>query len=477
MIQHIFGLLLIILSLTLIPSLFIAWWYVDGQFSLFGLMFLGMASTGLLLWLLTRGITRELLLRDGFIIAALFWIGLSLISSIPFLFSPNLNFAQAVFEAVSGVTTTGGTVIIGLDNLPPSILYYRQQLQWLGGLGIVIFAVAILPMLGIGGMQLYRAETPGPMHDDKLTPRLRHTATYLLLIHITLTLACALAYWLAGMNWLDAIGHSFATISTGGFSTHDASLGYFNSLTIECIAMLFMFLGALNFTVHFVAWTKFDIFCYWQDIQGRVFFFIVATLILITTWILVSKGTYDQIGTALRYASFQVISVITTTGFLTADFSSWPSVLPVLILGSSFIGGCVGSTAGGIRVIRLILLYKQATRGIMRLIHPNALLIVKIQQKRVPNDVIEAVWEFSALYIASYVFLSLLLMTTDVDIITAFSAVAACFNMAGPGLGAVASNFSSIGDIGLWILSFSMLLARLEIFTLLVVLSPAFWRK
>lgn len=476
-IQRILGLLLIFFSFTLWPPIVVSLWFQDGDLIVFVMVFLVMFLLGILCWFPVRQAQKELMLHDGFIITAVFWIVLSLVSALPFLFSPHLDIAQSVFEAVSGFTTTGATVITGLDQLPESILYYRQQLQWIGGLGIIVFAVAVLPMLGIGGMQLYRAETPGPMHDDKLTPRLKHTAAYLLSVYISLTAACALAYWIAGMNWFDAIGHSFSTLSTGGFSTHDASLGYFNNPVIEIIAMVFMVLGSLNFTVHFVAWSKMDPYRYWKDIQGRVFVFIVLFITSISVATLMLKGVYTDLGTALRYSSFQVISIISTTGFLTTDFSTWPLFMPILILGTGFIGGCVGSTAGGFRVIRLILLYKQAMRGIMRLIHPHALLIVKIGQKKVSNEVAQTVWEFSVLYIASYLFLSLVFMTTEADAITAFSAVAACFNMVGPGLGEVTMTYGSITDAGLWILSFAMLLGRLEIFTLLVLLTPAFWRR
>lgn len=474
--QRIIGLLLISFSFTLFPPMAVSLWYQDEALWAFIVAFLVMCGVGIVLWFPARDAKKELHLHDGFMITAMFWIVLSMVGALPFLFVPNLSHAQAVFEAVSGFTTTGATVISGLDSLPESILYYRQQLQWLGGLGIIVLAVAVLPMLGIGGMQLYRAETPGPMRDDKLKPRLEHSAKALLYIYIILTIACALAYWMAGMTLFDAIGHSYSTVATGGFSTHDASLGYFNSPLIELIAMVFIILGSLNFTVHFLVWHKKNLRQYWRDIQGRVFIYIVLVLIIISIAVLMWQGVYS-FWTALRYASFEVISIISSTGFGIADFSAWPLFLPILILGSGFIGGCVGSTAGGLRVIRFILLYKQAGQEIMRLIHPHAVLTVKIDNKKVPNNVTQAVWGFAFLYLASYVFLSILFLATGVDIITAFSGIAATLNMTGPGLGEVAVTYGSISDIGLWILSFSMLLGRLEIFTLLVLLSPAFWRR
>lgn len=475
--QRILGLLLISFSFTLFPPLLMSLWYQDGAFKAFIHAFLVMAGLGVVFWLPARQAKRELHLHDGFVITAVFWTVLGVIGALPFLFELDLTLAQSVFESVSGFTTTGGTVIEGIDALPRSILYYRQQLQWFGGLGIIVMAVAILPVLGIGGMQLYRAETPGPMRDDKLTPRLEHTAKALLYIYIGLTASCALAYWLAGMSLFDAIGHSYTTVATGGFSTHDASLGFYDSPLIETIAIVFMLLGSLNFTIHFVAWHKKDLRYYWEDIQGRVFLYIVLALIGWAVFILMWRGVYTDFWTTLRYASFQVISIISSTGYLTAEFDSWPSSLPILILGSGFIGGCVGSTTGGMRVIRVILLYKQGIREIMRLIHPNAIIAVKIGQKRIPDQVTQAVWGFTFLYMSSYVLLTVFFMETGVDIVTALAGVAATLNMTGPALGAVAMTYSTVSDAGLWILSFAMLLGRLEIFTLLVLLTPAFWKR
>lgn len=481
-VSRILGLLLIAFSLTLIPPLLIAIILKDGAFQALLTAFLTMFGMGAFFWLLGQKARRELQLHDGFIITAVFWTVLGIVGAFPFLFLPpetlDLSWAESVFESVSGFTTTGATVITGLDSLPPSILYYRQQLQWLGGLGIIVLAVAVLPMLGIGGMQLYRAETPGPMRDEKLTPRLTHTAKALLYIYSSLTVACALAYWAAGMSLFDAICHSYTTVATGGFSTHDESLGYYQNPTIEVIAIFFMIMGSLNFTVHFAVWRKKKLSLYWEDIQGKAFFLIVLGLIIISMIVLLQHGVYQDFWTALRYASFQVVSIISSTGYLTDDFASWPLFLPVLILGSGFIGGCVGSTTGGIRVIRLILLYKQAMREIMRLIHPNAIIAVKIGRKKVSDSVAQAVWGFVFLYMSSFVFLSLLLMMTgESDIVTAFAGVAATLNMTGPALGKVAVNFQEINEAGLWILSFAMLLGRLEVFTLLVLLTPAFWRR
>lgn len=478
-IQRILGLLLMLFSVTMLPPVGVSYWYADNTQDAFFMAFALTFVIGLFCWLPARAYRQELRLRDGFIVVVLFWTALSLVSALPFMLAPqpHMSFTNAVFESVSGFTTTGATVIVGLDQLPQSILYYRQQLQFLGGMGIVVLAVAIFPMLGIGGMQLYRAETPGPMKDNKLTPRITETARALWYIYLGLTVACTTAYWLAGMSLFDAIGHSFSTISTGGFSTHDASIGHFNSAVIDIIAIVFMLLGSINFAIHFIAWRQIDIKLYWHDAEVRGFFIIVTAVIAITTAVLLMTGGYPDFWDALRYGAFQVASMITGTGFLTADFSVWPLFLPPLLIAIGFIGGCAGSTSGGMKVVRILLLYKQGLREIMRLIHPSAIIPVKIGQRSLPDRVVEAVWGFSALYITSFVILSLALMVTGLDIVTAFSGVATCLNLVGPGLGAVAANFTAVSDTGMWILSFAMLLGRLEVFTLLVMLSPAFWRK
>jgi trk system potassium uptake protein TrkH len=492
------GLLLIAFSLTLLPPLLLSVLAKDlalyPLLSAMGVMF----GLGGILWFFARHQRKELHLHDGFVIVAGFWTLLSLVGALPFLMmelfiemEQPLTLAQAVFESVSGFTTTGATVIVGLDNLPISILYYRQQLQWLGGLGVIVLAVAVLPMLGIGGMQLYRAETPGPMRDDKLTPRLEHTAKALLFIYLILTVACALSYWLAGMNSFDAVCHSYTTIATGGFSTHDASLGYYNqpqynAVLIESICIFFMLLGSLNFALHFNAGRRLNLGLYWQDSQTRVFLYIVLGLTLLSTIMLWFYDRYD-FWNSLRYAAFHVVSIITSTGYLTEGFADWPLFLPVVILCSGFIGGCVGSTTGGIRVIRVVLLYKQASREIMRLIHPNAVIAVKTGNKRVSDQVAQAVWGFAFLYMISFILLSFLFLLVGFedkpgglngeDLVTAFAGVAATLNMTGPAIGSVAETFRGVNDAGLWVLSFAMLLGRLEIFTLLVLLTPAFWRR
>ncbi len=478
-VQRILGLLLMIFSLSMVPPVAVSLYYQDGSHQIFASSFLISLITGFIVWSPVRKFSSELKLRDGFLVVVLFWLVLGSFGAIPLYASNmlNLGITEAIFESMSGLTTTGATVIVGLDELPRSILYYRQQLQWLGGMGIIVLAVAVLPILGVGGMQLYRAETPGPMKDSKLTPRITETAKALWFIYLGLTIACGMSYWIAGMELFDAIGHAFSTMAIGGFSTHDASLGYYHNVWIEGIAVIFMLLAGANFALHYTAWRTASPSAYWRDTEFRTFLLLGLTFTVITTVYLFLSDTYQDPGIALIRAAFQVVSIGTTTGFTTADYALWPSFLPMMLLLGSFVGGCAGSTAGGIKVIRFLLLAKQGWREINRLIHPSAEIPVKIGDKVIGNNVVQAVWGFFAVYMALYALMFLLLMATGLDEVSAFSAVAACLNNLGPGLGEVSANFQAVNSFGKWVLIFAMLLGRLEIFTLLVILTPTFWRK
>ncbi len=478
-VQRILGILLGLFSLTLLPPMTIAWWSNDNSLHCFLIAFFLTISTGVFLWLPVRNIRNELKLRDGYVVVVLFWAGLGFTGAIPFVLleTPHLSFTDAVFESISGLTTTGATIITGIDELPKSILFYRQELQWLGGMGIIVLAVAILPILGIGGMQLYRAETPGPMKDSKLTPRITETAKALWYIYLGLTVVCCLCYWLVGMPFFDAISHSFSTVSIGGFSTHDASIGYFNNKWINMIAIIFMLISGINFSLHFFAWRNNNILSYWQDTEFKAYLGILGAICLICCIYMALTSDYTDVSTMIVDAIFQSVSITTTTGFTTAQYQNWPNFLPVLLLFASFIGACAGSTCGGVKVIRVLLLFKQGTREIKRLIHPHAIFIIKINNKPLHERVINSVWGFFAAYIAVFIFLQLLLMITGLDIVTAFSAISACINNLGPGLGDVSANYANINDTAKWILCCAMLMGRLEIFTLLVLFSPAFWRK
>lgn len=433
--------------------------------------------SGLFLWLPVRRVRHELRIRDGFLITSLFWTVLGLFGALPFALTEHLNLTvtEAIFESISGLTTTGATVIVGLDYLPQSILLYRQMLQWLGGIGIIVVAVAVLPMLGIGGMQLYKAETPGPSKDSKLTPRITETAKALFSVYLALTIACALAYYLVGMSAFDAVAHSFSTVAIGGFSTHDASIGYFENDAVLLVCSLFMCISAINFGLHYLSWRRRSLVVYRRDSETKFFAGALSTCVVITCAYLVFSGTLG-VQESLVHGMFQAISITTTTGFATQNFAAWPSFLPVMMLFFSFMGGCVGSTGGGIKAMRLMLIYKQGIRELKQLVHPQAVIPLKVGQRRVPAAVVSAVWSFFAVYMFAFIVILMLLMATGLDFRTAFSAVAASLNNLGPGLGGVAAHYGNISEWAKGILCFAMLLGRLEVFTLLVLFTPAFWR-
>lgn len=475
---RVLGLLLMLFSITLLPPLIVSVIYQDTSLKAFLISFAIILGAGIALWLPVYNRQQDLRTRDGFLITALFWAVLGLAGSLPFILDgqTQLSFVDAVFESISGLTTTGATVIVGIDELPKSILFYRQQLQWLGGIGIIVIAVAILPMLGIGGMQLYRAETPGPVKDSKLTPRITQTAKALFLIYASLTAACAISYWFAGMSGFDAIGHAFATVAIGGFSTHDASIGFFDSSAIMIIAIIFMVLSGINFALHFVAWRSRGLWHFIRDPECRFYLWCLLIGSLITIIYLYANQVYG-LNKSILFGAFELVSILTTTGFGVADYSQWPTFLPFMLFMFAFMGGCGGSTAGGIKVMRVMLICKQGVREIYRLIHPNAIIPVKVGNKPVQDRVIEAVWGFFAVYVISFMVMFLMLLATGLDFLTAFSAIGACINNLGPGMGDVAAHYGDINATAKWILCFAMLLGRLEVFTLLVLLTPAFWKR
>lgn len=476
-IARILGILLMLFSLAMLPPIIVSFIYNDGVAQAFTTAMVMIFSIGFTLWLPVRQEREELRTRDGFIISALFWITLGLAGTLPFMLAeqPNLNFADAFFESFSGWTTTGATVMTGLEHLPKSILWYRQQLQWLGGMGIIVLAVAILPMLGIGGMQLYRTEMPGPMKDAKLTPRIAETAKALWYVYVFLTVSCAAAYWLAGMSGFDAIVHSFSTVGIGGFSTYDASIAHFNSPVIELICTFFMLIAAINYSLHFVAWHNKSVAAYRANSEFRFFLQILgisALIVIATLWLTHTYNFPD----AIRFGLFGLISIATTTGFSSANFTLWPVFLPVMIFLLAFIGGCTGSTAGGMKVLRVLLIYKQGIHEVRRLIHPSAVMQVKLGKQVISSRVLNGVWGFFAVYILTFVVMMLALMGTGLDHVTAFSAVGSCLNNLGPGMGSVTEHYGNISEVAKWLLALTMLLGRLEIFTLLVLITPSFWR-
>ncbi len=476
-IARVLGVLLTLFSLTLLVPIAISLWFDDHNYMTFLLAFGITFAAGIGLWLPARASKADLRTRDGFLITALFWSVLSTFGALPLILSDGLTltFTDAMFEAVSGLTTTVATVISGLDQLPPSILYYRHQLQWFGGIGIIVIAVAILPMLGIGGMQLYRAEAPGPVKDNKLTPRITETAKALFLMYLVLTVTCGAAYWLAGMNWFEALCHAFSTVANGGFSTHDDSIRYFDSSAILLICSIFMLISGANFALHFFVWREKSLHYYFADAEFRFYFGWIAVGTLVTVGYLYFTHTYDA-KDSFVIGFFNLASTLSTAGFA-ADFVAWPSFLPFALFILAFLGGCASSTGGGMKMIRVLLLYKQGIREIHRLIFPNAVIPIKVGRINVSDRVVEAVWGFFAMYVVMYILMFLLLLMSGLDLVTAFSAVGACITNLGPGMGEVASNYSSINAPAKWVLCFAMLLGRLEVFTLLVLFSPMFWRR
>ncbi|HET7587068.1 MAG TPA: TrkH family potassium uptake protein [Gammaproteobacteria bacterium] len=477
-VQRVLGLMLTLFGLTLAIPMLVYWYYGDGALMPFVYGFAIIVGIGVIAWATAWHGKRDLQLRDGFLIVALIWVLCGVLGALPFWFaaSPDMSFTDAVFETVSGLTTTGATVLVTVEKLPHSILYYRQQLHWFGGMGIIVLALAVLPILGVGGMQLYRAETPGPVK-DKLTPRVTETAKALWLIYLGITFACAMSYWLAGMSLFDAIGNSFATVATGGFSMHDASFAYYHSNTLELIGAFFMFVSGANFALHFGTLRSGSIKTYFRDPEFRFYLGITMLLVGVMTADLYLRGVYPTMFKSFVESAFQYTSMMTTTGFLSADFTVWPGFIPMMLILVGFMGACVGSTTGGLKVLRIHLMTKQALREIQRLLHPSAEIPVKSGGSAVSNRVIQGVLGFVATYFALFAIMMMILLATGLTPVEAFTGLATCMNNVGPALGSVAFNFHGVGIIAKWTLIVAMLLGRLEIYPLLVLFTPVFWRR
>ncbi len=478
-IVRILGILVSIFSVSMIPPSVVALLYKDGGGTAFVASFFLTLFGGMFFWYTYREHKNDLKAREGFIIVVAFWVVLGSVGALPFYImdQPKLSLADSIFESFSGLTTTGATIMTGLDDLPKAVQYYRQQLQWLGGMGIIVLAVAILPMLGVGGMQLYRAETPGPVKDSKMTPRIADTAKHLWYIYVTLTVTCALAYWAAGMDSFDALLHSFSTVAIGGFSNHDLSMGYFNNSLINGVCIVFLIISGINFSLHYAAVRNRSIRSYLRDPEFKVFLVVQIGLALTCFLVLLKTETYMNSDDSFNQALFHAVSMSTTAGFATDDFSQWPLFLPILLIFSSFIGGCAGSTGGGMKVVRIYLLFLQGIRELNRLVHPRAVYTIKLGKKALPDRIVEAIWGFFSAYTLVFIIIMLLLMSTGLDNVTAFSATAASLNNLGPGLGEVAAHYGDITDAAKWICVVAMVFGRLEIFTLLVLFTPTFWRS
>ena len=459
-------------SLSFVIPMAISLIFDDSALNIFIITFAIIFSLGLFGWLVSRDAGDDLSQKDGFIIITFFWVVLSIAGSIPFILI-GMPLVDAFFESMSGITTTGATVISNLNDLPESVLFYRQLLQWMGGMGLIVLAIAVMPLLGIGGGQIYKTEIPGAMNDQKLTPRIKETAQALWLIYLVLTVFCALFYYFAGMNGFDAVSHSLSTVSIGGFSTHNESIGYYNNGLIEAVCIAFMLLSALSFTLHYFAIYMKKPLKYFHDPELR--FFISILLVIFT--ISIAVNMLSTTGEAsIRELLFHTVSIVTTTGFAIGDSSQWNPSIGFLLLIGAFIGACSGSVGGGIKSWRVLIMINYAYINLKKMIHPNAVISLKIGNKNVENDVASSVWGFFSIYVISFVILLLGLVMTGLDFESAFSAIGACLNNLGPGLGEVSQTYESVSPAGKGILSFAMILGRLEIFTLLVLFTPVFWR-
>jgi trk system potassium uptake protein TrkH len=477
---HVLGSMLMMFSITYVLPVATSILYRDGHLVDFVVAAFVSLGAGAALWAVTRRHKRELRSRDGFMLVSLAWMFMSAIATVPLLIAlPGLSFTDAFFETMSGLSTTGATVLVGLEHLPPSINLWRAALHWYGGMGIIVLVVAILPLLGVGGMQLYKAETPGPVKNEKLTPRITETAKALWFIYFLLTAVCIGALHLAGMDWFDAVFHGFSTLALGGFSNYDASVGHYDSAAIEAVLIVFMLVSALNFSRHLIAWQQKSLRTYRTDTEGVAMLWLVGVSVLVVAGFVWWQGTYAEFPAALRHVAFNLVAVATTCGYVTQDFAQWPIFAPLVMLMLSCYVCNTGSTGGGIKMFRTLVLFQQARRELMMLVHPQAVRPVRIGGQVVQNQIVFAVLAFVVLYFGAVVVLTFALVASGLDFVSGFSAVIACINNMGPGLGVVgpASNYQGLTDFQTWICSLAMLLGRLEIFSVLVLLTPMYWRK
>ncbi len=434
--------------------------------------------SGLLLYLVFRQAKAEVInQREGMAIVAVGWTAVGLFGAIPFFLGDDyFTFTDAFFESVSGFTTTGASVLVNIEGLSKGLLFWRSFIQWLGGMGIIVLSVAILPFLGVGGMQLYKAEVPTPV-PDKLKPRIRDTAMILWKVYALISLAQIILLLLGGMTLYDALCHTFTTMPTGGFSTKNASIAHYNNVYYDCVIILFMVLAGINFSLHYQL-LRGKPLVFWQDSECR--FFLGAVILLTVVVSLNIFGTvYQSFGEALRYGAFQVVSIVTTTGYATADYEKWPAMSQLILLLCMFLGASAGSTGGGMKCLRVMLCFKYCYRELFSLVHPHAVSHIKIGGKPVPDDVMRSVLGFMALYVGLFAISSVLLAGLGVDFTTAFAAVASGIGNVGPGFGMVGpvDNYAQIPMLGKWLLIWCMLLGRLEIFTVIILVVPEFWRK
>ncbi len=462
----------------MMPSLLISFLHREGETEGFLAAILITFSSGGFLYLLGRKRGRNHLShRDGVAIVTFGWVAAALFGALPFLMTGAIpDFTNAFFESMSGFTTTGASILNDIESLPKSILLWRSLTQWLGGMGIIVLSIAILPFLGVGGMQLYKAEIPSPVV-DKLKPRISETAKVLWKVYILITAAEVVLLIFGGLGLFDAVCHAFCTMPTGGFSTKNASIAHFSSLYIHLVIIIFMLLAGINFSLHYKLLTG-NWEAFWRDSEFKVFTALVGIFTLAVV-LDIYGNIYTSLGDAVKYGLFQVSSIITTTGFVTADFDQWPSLSQQILLGCMFLGAMAGSTGGGIKIMRVILLIKHGYQEIFRIIHPHAVTVVKLGGKPIPQDILRGIWGFFILFIGLFIVATLAMAALGLDMISSFAAVAASIGNIGPGLGLVGpvKNYLAVPVAGKWILIFCMLLGRLEIYTVIALLTPEFWRK
>ena len=470
---NLFSILVLLFSLSYVFPIVVSLVFNDNSLYLFLPTFIFVGALGLIGFFFTKGVKRDLSAKDGFVIIVMFWLVLSLAGSIPFYLS-GMSPIDSFFESMSGITTTGATVISNIETLPESLKFYRQLLQWMGGMGLIVLAIAVMPLLGIGGGQLFKTDIPGAMGEQRLTPRIQETAKALWSIYFGLTILCAILYAIAGMSFFDAVSHAMSTVSIGGFSTYNNSIGHFNNLTIEIICMVFMLLSAMSFALHYFSIYKSKSLKYFYDPELKFFVSILLIIFILALSINILSG---QSNLSLRELAFHTVSTVTTTGFGISDTSTWSFSISFLLLIGAFVGACSGSVGGGVKSWRVMIMLNHAYSNIVKMIHPNSVVTLKVGTKSVDDNVATSVWGFFSIYVISFVILLLAVLISGLDLETAFSSVGACLNNLGPGLGMVSDNYSEINSFAKGVLAFSMLLGRLEIFTLLIILTPMFWAK
>ena len=470
---NLFSILVLLFSLSYVFPIVVSLVFNDNSLYLFLPTFIFVGALGLIGFFFTKGVQRDLSAKDGFVIIVMFWLVLSLAGSIPFYLS-GMSPIDSFFESMSGITTTGATVISNIETLPESLKFYRQLLQWMGGMGLIVLAIAVMPLLGIGGGQLFKTDIPGAMGEQRLTPRIQETAKALWSIYFGLTILCAILYAIAGMSFFDAVSHAMSTVSIGGFSTYNNSIGHFNNLIIEIICMVFMLLSAMSFALHYFSIYKSKSLKYFYDPELKFFVSILLIIFILALSINILSG---QSNLSLRELAFHTVSTVTTTGFGVSDTSTWSFSISFLLLIGAFVGACSGSVGGGVKSWRVMIMLNHAYSNIVKMIHPNSVVALKVGTKSVDDNVATSVWGFFSIYVISFVILLLAVLISGLDLETAFSSVGACLNNLGPGLGMVSDNYSEINSFAKGVLAFSMLLGRLEIFTLLIILTPMFWAK